>query len=273
MKRRAQDPWNFLFIAGMWFQDLFNYDFPPHRNVHHPLRHAAGRNQLFARTTPAWAGATSSKNMHKNATRRRVVQESRQARDLRQGQERQPSAPTSTRSFIDADDAFARSAPGARHSPDRLPKRTAFAARWLSRSRPGFAPIYEELVLKKPQTAVVQIGTVSDIAKAVPAKLHQRREAHRHRSGQWQRERSPQVQGSRRRSRSRRLIPLVAQAFRPEAFSNRDRKPQNGPDQSGAVFFFAFLSGHVLVTSACDSTSMFGRSLFHVQKHQDALQL
>ena len=25
-KRRA-DPWNFLFVAGMWFQDLFNYDF------------------------------------------------------------------------------------------------------------------------------------------------------------------------------------------------------------------------------------------------------
>jgi uncharacterized radical SAM superfamily Fe-S cluster-containing enzyme len=27
MKRRQSDPWNFLFIAGMWFQDLFNYDF------------------------------------------------------------------------------------------------------------------------------------------------------------------------------------------------------------------------------------------------------
>src|SRR3977135_1232113 len=26
MKRR-NDRWNFLFIAGMWFQDLFNYDF------------------------------------------------------------------------------------------------------------------------------------------------------------------------------------------------------------------------------------------------------
>jgi hypothetical protein len=26
MKRR-QDRWNFLFIAGLWFQDLFNYDF------------------------------------------------------------------------------------------------------------------------------------------------------------------------------------------------------------------------------------------------------
>ena len=27
IERRRQDPWNFLFIAGMWFQDLFNYDF------------------------------------------------------------------------------------------------------------------------------------------------------------------------------------------------------------------------------------------------------
>ena len=27
MKRRQTDRWNFLFIAGMWFQDLFNYDF------------------------------------------------------------------------------------------------------------------------------------------------------------------------------------------------------------------------------------------------------
>ena len=26
LKRRS-DPWNLLFIAGMWFQDLFNYDF------------------------------------------------------------------------------------------------------------------------------------------------------------------------------------------------------------------------------------------------------
>jgi 7,8-dihydro-6-hydroxymethylpterin dimethyltransferase len=26
-KKRRADRWNFLFIAGMWFQDLFNYDF------------------------------------------------------------------------------------------------------------------------------------------------------------------------------------------------------------------------------------------------------
>src|ERR1041385_3668523 len=27
IQRRRKDPWNFLFVAGMWFQDLFNYDF------------------------------------------------------------------------------------------------------------------------------------------------------------------------------------------------------------------------------------------------------
>jgi 7,8-dihydro-6-hydroxymethylpterin dimethyltransferase len=27
IEHRRQDRWNFLFIAGMWFQDLFNYDF------------------------------------------------------------------------------------------------------------------------------------------------------------------------------------------------------------------------------------------------------
>ena len=27
IKKRRYDRWNFLFIAGMWFQDLFNYDF------------------------------------------------------------------------------------------------------------------------------------------------------------------------------------------------------------------------------------------------------
>src|SRR5205085_6850589 len=27
IERRRKDRWNFLFIAGMWFQDLYNYDF------------------------------------------------------------------------------------------------------------------------------------------------------------------------------------------------------------------------------------------------------
>ena len=40
-KRRA-DRWNFLFIAGMWFQDLFNYDFRRTEMCIIPYAHAAG---------------------------------------------------------------------------------------------------------------------------------------------------------------------------------------------------------------------------------------
>jgi hypothetical protein len=45
-KRRA-DRWNFLFIAGMWFQDLFNYDFRRTEQCIIPVRDAGRRDQLL----------------------------------------------------------------------------------------------------------------------------------------------------------------------------------------------------------------------------------
>jgi len=83
MKRRQTIRGTSCFIAGMWFQDLFNYDFRPHRNVHHSLRHPAGRNQLL-RLQHRRGWRRSSKNMHKNATGR-VYKTQRQTRNLRQG--------------------------------------------------------------------------------------------------------------------------------------------------------------------------------------------
>jgi hypothetical protein len=47
IQKRRQDRWNFLFIAGMWFQDLFNYDFR--------------RTEQCITITQASAGATSSR--------------------------------------------------------------------------------------------------------------------------------------------------------------------------------------------------------------------
>jgi len=60
MKRRQSDPWNFLFIAGMWFQDLFNYDF---RRTEMCIIPYATQQVRFpsARTTPAWGGGKSSR--------------------------------------------------------------------------------------------------------------------------------------------------------------------------------------------------------------------
>ena len=67
IEKRRQDPWNFLFIAGMWFQDLFNYDF---RRTEMCIIPYGRRKARFpsAPTTPASAGGKIIENMHKTAT-------------------------------------------------------------------------------------------------------------------------------------------------------------------------------------------------------------
>jgi hypothetical protein len=58
--RRRADRWNFLFIAGMWFQDLFNYDF--RRTERCIIPYATQEGEISsAPTTPESAGATSSR--------------------------------------------------------------------------------------------------------------------------------------------------------------------------------------------------------------------
>ena len=60
INKRRKDRWNFLFIAGMWFQDLFNYDFRRTEQCIIPTPRRKARSPS-APTTPAWAGATSSR--------------------------------------------------------------------------------------------------------------------------------------------------------------------------------------------------------------------
>ena len=63
MMKRRQDRWNFLFIAGMWFQDLFNYDFRRTEQciIPSPRRKARFRSVL---TTRAWAGGNYREDAH-----------------------------------------------------------------------------------------------------------------------------------------------------------------------------------------------------------------
>ena len=66
MKRR-QDPWNFLFIAGMWFQDLFNYDFRRTEMCIIPYATQQGEISFCAYNTGiGWRKIIE--NMYKNAT-------------------------------------------------------------------------------------------------------------------------------------------------------------------------------------------------------------
>ncbi len=66
LKRRS-DPWNFLFVAGMWFQDLFNYDFRRTEMCIIPYATQQGEISFCAYNTGVgWRKIIE--NMHKNAT-------------------------------------------------------------------------------------------------------------------------------------------------------------------------------------------------------------
>src|SRR4029079_11046070 len=65
-KRRA-DRWNFLFIAGMWFQDLFNYDFRRTEQCIIPYATQEGEISFCAYNTGVgWRNIIE--NMHRTAT-------------------------------------------------------------------------------------------------------------------------------------------------------------------------------------------------------------
>ena len=65
--KRRNDPWNFLFIAGMWFQDLFNYDFRRTEMCIIPYGTQEGEISFCAYNTGiGWRNIIE--HMHQNAT-------------------------------------------------------------------------------------------------------------------------------------------------------------------------------------------------------------
>ena len=167
MKRR-QDPWNFLFIAGMGFQDLFNYDFRRTEMCIIPYATQQGEISFCAYNTGVgWRQIIE--NMHKNATVAEWYKNHGKHEIYAKG--KAVNLDTFEHSLvIDANDAarvrhLEHDIPLTAAEEDRARRRNAQALQEQAKVR----AIYEELVLKKPQTAVVQIGSVADIAKAVPA--------------------------------------------------------------------------------------------------------
>jgi 7,8-dihydro-6-hydroxymethylpterin dimethyltransferase len=67
IERRRNDPWNFLFVAGMWFQDLFNYDFRRTEMCIIPYGTQEGEISFCAYNTGiGWRNIIE--NMYQNAT-------------------------------------------------------------------------------------------------------------------------------------------------------------------------------------------------------------
>src|SRR5689334_16927943 len=166
MKRRQTDPWNFLFIAGMWFQDLFNYDFRRTEMCIIPYATQQGEISFCAYNTGiGWRKIIE--NMHKNATVAEWYRTHGKHEIYAKG--KKVDLNTYEHSLkIDADDAarvrhLEHDIPQTAAEEDRARRKRAYEEQAKVRA------IYEELVLKKAQPTVVQIGSVQDIAKAVPA--------------------------------------------------------------------------------------------------------
>jgi 7,8-dihydro-6-hydroxymethylpterin dimethyltransferase len=166
MQRRAQDPWNFLFIAGMWFQDLFNYDFRRTEMCIIPYGTQQGEISFCAYNTGiGWRNIIE--NMHKNATVAEWYRNHGKHEIYAKGKN-VALASYEHSLVIDEEDAarvrhIEHDIPVTAAEENRIRRKKALEEQAKVRA------IYEELVLKKPQQPVVQIGSLNDIAKAVPA--------------------------------------------------------------------------------------------------------
>src|SRR5450432_2866438 len=70
IKMRRQDRWNFLFIAGMWFQDLYNYDFRRTEQCIIPYATQEGEISFCAYNTGVgWRNIIEKMHMTSNLTK------------------------------------------------------------------------------------------------------------------------------------------------------------------------------------------------------------
>jgi len=150
----------------MWFQDLFNYDFRRTEMCIIPYATQQGEISFCAYNTGiGWRKIIE--NMHKNATVAEWYRTHGKHEIYAKGKN------VNLQSYehslkIDAEDAarvrhLEHDVPLTAAEEDRARRKKAYEEQAKVRA------IYEELVLKRPQQATVQIGTLQDIAEAVPA--------------------------------------------------------------------------------------------------------
>src|SRR5271154_4634185 len=165
MKRRREDPWNFLFIAGMWFQDLFNYDFRRTEMCIIPYATQKGEISFCAYNTGVgWRQIIE--NMHKNAT----VAEWYKKHGKHEIYAKNKSVALNDYEHslkIDSEDAarvrhLEHDIPLTAAEEDRTRRKQAYEEAAKVRK------IYEELVLKKKSEPLMQIGSMDEILAAVP---------------------------------------------------------------------------------------------------------
>src|SRR5216110_1166292 len=156
-RKRRSNRWNVIFVAGMWFQDLFNYDFRRTEMCIIPYATQQGEISFCAYNTGVgWRQIIE--NMHKNATVAEWYKNHGKHEIYAKGKN------VNLQSFehslkIDAEDAgrvrhLEHDIPVTAAEEDRARRKKAYEEQAKVRA------IYEELVLKKAP-ATVEIGRAS----------------------------------------------------------------------------------------------------------------
>jgi uncharacterized radical SAM superfamily Fe-S cluster-containing enzyme len=153
IQKRREDPWNFLFIAGMWFQDLFNYDFRRTEMCIIPYATQEGEISFCAYNTGVgWRQIIE--NMYKNATVAEWYKTHGKHEVFAKGKNVNLESYEHSLKIDPVDAARVRTRgdePKTAAEEERMRKK---ALREAAQVR----AIYEELVLKKKQPELVQIG-------------------------------------------------------------------------------------------------------------------
>jgi 7,8-dihydro-6-hydroxymethylpterin dimethyltransferase len=159
LKRRS-DPWNLLFIAGMWFQDLFNYDFRRTEMCIIPYATQLGEISFCAYNTGiGWRKIIE--NMYKNATVAEWYKTHGKHQIYARGKSVELDSTQHSLTVNAADAARVRQldhdVPLTAAEEEKARRKAAWEAQQASQVR----QVYEEMVLKKPQPDLVQIGVAS----------------------------------------------------------------------------------------------------------------
>ena len=167
IKRRTTDPWNFLFIAGMWFQDLFNYDFRRTEMCIIPYATQQGEISFCAYNTGiGWRKIIE--NMYKNATVAQWYKEHGKHEIYAAG--KKVNLGTYEHSLvIDEHDAARVRLKDHDNVPETAAEEDRMRRKQAQQEAAKVRQIYEEMVLKKAAPAVVTIGSVEQIKRATPA--------------------------------------------------------------------------------------------------------
>jgi hypothetical protein len=174
IQKRRSDRWNFLFIAGMWFQDLFNYDFRRTEQCIIPYATQEGEISFCAYNTGVgWRNIIEK--MHMTATLTKWYEENGRHEIFAGGRS---VALASTAHSLKLDDALVTNE--IQHDLDELgiaknareEKQRARATKLSEQDNERMAKLYRQHILKEqatPDTQIVQLQLKKSKPESAPA--------------------------------------------------------------------------------------------------------